>query len=717
MTMQKNGEGLEVELAVTKDAFVQLSKLELKVQRKVFELVDKFQHNPTSPGLNYEKLPGFADDRVRSLRVDQGWRAILVSPKRGNRHLLVWVDKHDEAYNWARHKRFDVHPRTGVLQIVDAEAAAAAVEQASSSSTTSNTGGNLALYAQWGDDDLMLLGVPAPLIPSVRTIMDVAGLHQLQPHLPEEVGFGLELLADGASLDAAREFSPPAKTPDLEDFGPAIDNDVAGQRFVTLTRTGELASMLDGPLALWRIFLEPGQRQSVKKNFNGPAKILGGAGTGKTVVAMHRAKHLIESVFPAADDRILFTTFSKALAIDVGANVSTLFLSEVPKRLEITHLHSWAARYLRSQGVDLHPASDAEQRQLWKTVLDTEGLGRFTQAFIVAEWNEVVQPQALRTRDAYLRASRRGRGGPRLNKADREALWTRFERYRAALDDKRLVEYVDVVRLARERLDLLAEEGTPRPYRAVIVDETQDLGPEELRLVRALAPAGPNDLYLVGDAHQRLYAAPVSMSSCGVDVRGRSRKLKINYRTTHEIRQWAVAMLKGIPVDDLDGDVDDLRGYISRLSGPAPEVLWAKSASDEQAQVVGLVKDRMSKGAPAEGLCVIAPRNETLDTYEAALTAAGVASVRVTGDGVPQDKGKVRLCTMHRAKGLEFLHVCVAGLGDDRFPRPIDAGLSDDPVAIAREQQVQRSLIFVAATRARETLTVSGWGVRAPGLP
>jgi superfamily I DNA/RNA helicase len=251
----------------------------------------------------------------------------------------------------------------------------------------------------------------------------------------------------------------------------------------------------------------------------------------------------------------------------------------------------------------------------------------------------------------------------------------------------------------------------------VIVDETQDLGPEELRLIRALAPPGSNDLYLVGDAHQRLYAAPVSMASCGIDVRGRSRKLRVNYRTTHEIRQWAVAMLKGLTVDNLDGEVDDLRGYVSRLSGPMPEVLWAKNTTDEQAQVIARLKDRLSKGAPADGLCVIAPRNENLDAYEAALAAAGLASVRVTGDGVPQDKGKVRLCTMHRAKGLEFLHVCIAGLGDDRFPRPIDAGLSDDPVAVAREQQVQRSLIFVAATRARETLTVSGWGVRAPGLP
>jgi superfamily I DNA/RNA helicase len=709
-----NGDGLEVELAVTKDAFVKLSTLEYKVQRKVFELVDKFQHNPTSPGLHYEKLPGFADDRVRSLRVDQGWRAILVSPKRGNRHLLVWVDKHDEAYDWARHKRFDVHPKTGVLQIVDAAAVAAAVERSASPSTAP---GDAGLFQQWSDDELMTLGVPAPLIPSVRTIKDVVGLHQLQPHLPEEVGFGLELLADGASLDVAREFTPPSKALDLEDFGPAIDNDVAGQRFVTLSKTGELASMLDGPLALWRVFLEPGQRRSVKANFNGPAKVLGGAGTGKTVVAMHRAKHLIEAVFPAADDRILFTTFSKALAIDVGANVSTLFGGDVPKRLEITHLHSWAARFLRAQGIDLHPASDADQRQLWKMVLDTEGLGRFTQAFIIAEWDEVVQPQGIRTRDAYLRASRRGRGGPRLNKADREALWARFERYRGALDDKRLVEYIDVVRLARERLALLEEQGTPRPYRAVIVDETQDLGPEELRLIRALAPPGSNDLYLVGDAHQRLYAAPVSMASCGIDVRGRSRKLRVNYRTTHEIRQWAVAMLKGLTVDNLDGEVDDLRGYVSRLSGPMPEVLWAKNTTDEQAQVIARLKDRLSKGAPADGLCVIAPRNENLDAYEAALAAAGLASVRVTGDGVPQDKGKVRLCTMHRAKGLEFLHVCIAGLGDDRFPRPIDAGLSDDPVAVAREQQVQRSLIFVAATRARETLTVSGWGVRAPGLP
>ena len=704
---------MSAELALTKDAFVQIAKLESRVQKKVFDLVDKFRENPKSSALHYEPISDFKDDRARSVRVDQGYRAIIVSPRTGNRHLLVWVDNHDDAYRWARNKTFDVHPVTGSLQIVDATAAAAAVGTASGPPSTVARATFEGLFGHLADAELIDLGVPEPLIPSVRRVGDEKSLQRLAPHLPDEAAQALEWVGLlGGTVGDAKEFvlarPPPVST---EDFGPATETPEAQQRFVTIASGGDLQKMLQGPLALWRVFLHPDQRRLVDGSFNGSMRVLGGAGTGKTVVAMHRARHLADKVFTKPDEHILFTTFSKSLAQDVKLNLKTLYGGDVPARIEVTNLHSWAARFLKREGVEVGIVSDSEARSAWDDVVNRNGTDRFTKAFVVAEWNEVVQAQGIRSNEAYLRATRRGRGGPRLVKKDREFLWTLFESYRAVLDERHKVEFIDTIRLANERLK--SRPGR-LPYAAVVVDEAQDFGREDLKLIRALVPPGPNDLFFVGDAHQRIFALPVTMKDCGIEIRGRSRKLRVNYRTTHEIRRWATAVLEGVAVDDLDGNRDEMKGYTSVLNGPEPEVAWASSQKEEVAGLVRRVQELAAhdKGG-GEGICIIASLGRLLDdVYAPALQDAGISTVRIDNSDELRAGPGVRLCTMHRAKGLEFQHVFVAGLGDDRFPRPTEEGLDDDPVATAHHDARQRSLLFVAATRARETLTISGWGTK-----
>ncbi|OGQ78140.1 MAG: hypothetical protein A2289_04700 [Deltaproteobacteria bacterium RIFOXYA12_FULL_58_15] len=701
----------QVGLSVSAQFLEQLQKLPVKVHKKVLAFIDKFREDPKAASINYESLGMCKDDRVHSVRFGDDYRGIVVSERAGKEHLLVYVDHHDKAYRWAENKVFDVHPTLGSLQIVDVSEANAAVGAAPTVKVEPEYKG---AFGHLQDDVLVALGLPSLLIPSVRQVGGEKDFDLLAPHLPEEVRDPLRWIVLGGSLGEAQELYQQSPEPpkNAEDFKAALDQPDSKRRFVRIRSATELESLLTGPLAKWRVFLHPDQEALVhpKTGYNGPVRVLGGAGTGKTVVAMHRARALAQGLEESAQ-RVLFTTFSKALAADIQHNLKVLYGGQDPQNIEVVHLHSWAAKYLKTVGINFAIATPVDSQRLWTD--DALGIywdGRFSEAFCKDEWAEVVQAQDIRDEQAYLRASRKGRGGPRLRKADREALWKVFAAYRRALEDAGKMEYADLVRQARKHIE--SNPGT-LPYTSVIVDEAQDFSAEDLKLVRAIVPKGANDLFLVGDAHQRIYGKEVTLSSCGIDIRGRGRRLRVNYRTTHEIRQYAVARLEGVEVDDLDGERDDLKGYTSLLSGPHPTVQWFAHGEDERTAVVARIKELLSDDVAPATVCVAAPTNQLLDeVYKAALADAGIPTLRIKGqDSVPMGKG-VRLCTMHRAKGLEFPHVLVAGLGDTRFPHPIDDELHDDPRSVKQHEDHQRRLLFVSTTRARDTLWVSGWGRR-----
>ena len=338
-----------------------------------------------------------------------------------------------------------------------------------------------------------------------------------------------------------------------------------------------MTAILDAPLEKWRVFLHPSQEKLVAKNFNGPAKVTGGAGTGKTVVAMHRAKHLASKVFPEKTDRILFTTFTANLAQNVEQMLSTL-CPECMDRLEVVHLHAWAVRFLRSLGLTVEIASPDTIEACWEEAVVEATDPSWDTGFFRQEWEQVVQANGIQTQDEYLRVPRTGRGRT-VSRPQRARIWKVFEHYRHALAKRNQQEWLEVIQTARRHL----EEKKPKlPYRAVVVDESQDFHNEEWKLIRALVPAGANDLFLVGDAHQRIYGRKVVLCRCGIATQGRSSTLHINYRTTEQIRAWAVAMLEGMAVDDLDGQADEEKGYMSLLSGPKPECHRFASAEEEQ---------------------------------------------------------------------------------------------------------------------------------------
>ncbi len=572
-------------IAISADFLTAYSKIPRAQQKKVRDFINRFRIDPTAASINYEPLNEVKDSRVRSVRIDLSYRAIVLHPDKGDIYVLLWVDHHDEAIAWAKRRVFEINPYTGALQVLDTEALEAAATLTQTQQTPQPLEGYGPFYG-FSDQDLLRTGLPKPLLPAIRALRSPQDLDQLESYLPPEAYEALYWIANlGYSVDQAIaevSASRPEQV-DTTDLETALKQPDSQRRFVMVESAEELMDILNAPLEKWRVFLHPSQARLVRRHFNGPARVLGGAGTGKTVVAMHRARHLAREVFTAPTDRILFTTFTRNLANNIRENLRTLCGSEF-RRIEVTNLHAWAYQFMASEGIHFDMASNEEIKEAWKNAIAVAGGdGSWDRRFYQDEWRFVVQAQNITERREYLRASRRGRR-TRLTRPQRAVIWEVFEAYRDQLHAWGKIEWYDLIHQARLYLQ---KKGAILPYKAIVVDETQDLHPEELRLLRQMVPPGPNDLFFVGDAHQRIYGRPVVMSHLGINIRGRGNKLRINYRTTEEIQRWTVGLLEGRVIDDLDGGVDSLAEYISLMHGPTPIIRQFDTLDEEIAFILG----------------------------------------------------------------------------------------------------------------------------------
>lgn len=684
-------------IAISEDFLTAYSRIPQAQQKKVREFVTRFQENPKSAAINYESLIDSKDPRVRTVRIGLEYRAIVLHPELGDVYVLVWVDHHDEAMDWAKKKVFDINPQTGALQILDTKFIEALPAKTSLDADS--------LFGTFSDADLLRTGLPKGLLPAIRALKTTEGLDEIQQYLPAEAYEALFWVANlGYSVEQAlNETSHPQKAIDTNDLSQALSHPDSKRRFVSVKNVDELVEILNAPLAKWRIFLHPSQASLVIKDFNGPARVLGGAGTGKTVVAMHRAKHLAANVFTKSTDRILLTTYSKTLANNLRNNLQSLCGPEF-ERIEVIHLHSWAVNFLRSQGVAFDPASNEDIEQCWSDAFSAVGLGEWIPEFFKEEWGEVVQGNGISTREEYLGVSRVGQR-VRLTRPQRDQVWDVFDEYRRNLSAMGKMEWVDMIRQTRLYLQ---SKNVGLPYKSIVVDETQDFHAEDLKLIRQMIPAGKNDLFFVGDAHQRIFGKPVVLSRCSINIKGRSAKLKINYRTTEEIRNWSLQVLSGEQLDDMDGGADTDKDYKSLLHGMVPEVRKFSSLSDEKKYLIEHIKSLLEL-AGAETICLAARTNRQLvDDYIPAFLSAKLDYVLLGNDAPDHDGTGVRLVTMHRIKGLEFHHVIVAGANAGMLPLEHKKAKDYDSADTLKKE---KCLFHVACTRARDTLTITCYGI------
>ncbi|MEU5520871.1 UvrD-helicase domain-containing protein [Streptomyces sp. NPDC047860] len=692
--------------------------LEKPVRAGVRKAMAKFQAMSAAElnadkGLHLESVENARDKRMRTIRVTDFWRGVVLAPDDGSDiFLLVNVLPHDDAYTWAAKRLYSANSATRALEVRNA----VALDELTPVYETAARSASGLLFEHVSDGTLCELGIDDQVLRAARSLASKAQLEAFSTLLPEDQLEVLQYLAEGFSPEEVyrdvvavrRPADAPAEP--VEDLATVIANTAARIRLVTGPQ--ELEEALDKPFAAWRVFLHPSQRRvAYRTSFGGPAQVTGGPGTGKTVAALHRVKHLLGR---SDDSRVLLTTYTNALAAGLR-DMLGLLLDEDEKllsRVDVTTVDAFANGVVRARSAAApKPVGDRDQRQLWEKVVKQLDLP-FTARFLAQEYRHVVLGQDLRDLDAYLGASRRGRGTG-LGPARRREVWSGVERFERLLRDRGETTHLGICARAA---DLLAEGSAP--YAHVVVDEAQDLHPAQWRVLRAAVAPGPDDLFITGDPHQRIYDSRVSLGSLGIATAGRSFRLRVNYRSTEEILAWSARLLAPVTVDALDGEgTDSLAGYRSLLHGGHPQARGYATRQEETEALVDRVRELLDEGLAAHEIGVCARFNLSLDAAEEKLKAAGIPVLRVKAQTAKNAEG-VRLATMHAMKGLEFRAVSVLGVGEGAVPfareiTPREADALQHEADLLRE----RCLLFVACTRAREALSVTWSGAPSPFLP
>lgn len=664
-----------------------LAKLTGDEQKQVKTTAFDLQMNPANPGMGFHKLDRAKDKNFWSVRVSRDIR--LIVHKTDASLLLCYVDHHDKAYQWAERRKLETHPKTGAAQLVEIRETVQEIIVPTYVESVRYPQPKPAIFAEIAEETLLAYGVPQEWLADVLKA-DEDSLLQLADHLPAEASEALLELATGKSPPAPTQFGVCADP---------FDHPDAQRRFRVMTDADELARALDYPWEKWTIFLHPAQRQLVDKDYNGPARVSGSAGTGKTIVALHRAVHLARE---NPDARVLLTTFSDTLAHALRIKLRCLISNEprLAERLDVEAIDRVGSRLYGVHVGKPWLVTRAQIRQLLEEAgNEIEGF-RFSSRFLLGEWEEVVDAWQLDSWEAYRDVTRLGRK-TRLPEAHRARLWELFGGIKERLAKQGVITQSDL-------FSQLAEVVTSRkhpPYEFCVVDEAQDISVAQLRFLAALGGERSNGLFFAGDLGQRIFQTPFSWKSLGVDIRGRSQTLRINYRTSHQIRKKADLLL-GPEVRDMDGNVDDRRGTVSVFNGPSPDLRVFSTQNQEIEAIREWLLALTGDGVREHEIGVFVRSVEEIGRASLAVEKAGLP-FKILDEKMETVTGKVTISTMHLAKGLEFRAVAVMACDDEVIPSQERIESVSDHGDLEDIYNTERHLLYVACTRARDHLLVT----------
>ncbi len=646
------------------------------------------QLNPATPGMSFHRIDAAKDPHFWSVRVSRDIR--LIVHKTDASLLLCYVDHHDDAYRWAGRRKIERHPRTGAAQLVEIRETVREITIPKLVEAEQPTEPQRPLFSAVPEEDLLGYGVPAEWLGDVRDATEDS-LFDLAEHLPTEAA---EALLDLATGTTPRQ--PPRFAADADPFA----HPDAQRRFRVMANQEALQRALDYPWEKWTVFLHPDQRQLVERDYSGPARVAGTAGTGKTIVALHRAVHLARA---HPQSRVLLATFSEPLARALRTRLRRLIDHE-PRIAERLEVQSMSGLGRRLYGARFGSPKVATARQVQKLLNDAAarvGGHRFSAHFLWDEWSTVVDAWQLESWEGYRDVLRLGRK-TRLPESQRAILWSIFEQVRSKLIEHHRVTMAAVFgRLTRQ-----LEDSKRFPFDYAVIDEAQDIGVAELRFLAALGAKRPNSLFFAGDLGQRIFQQPFSWKSLGVEIRGRSSTLRINYRTSHQIRSQADRLLAP-ELADVDGNVEDRRGAISVFNGPTPTLAIADDAAAESQSVADWIRGRLAEDAQPHELAIFVRSDAEMPRAEAAAKLATVPCFGLDGKSDPEP-GHLSITTMHLAKGLEFRAVAVMACDDEVIPLQQRLESVADESDLEEVYQTERHLLYVACTRARDRLLVTG---------
>ena len=664
-----------------------LAKLTGDEQKAAKTTAFDLQLNPANPGMSFHRLDKARDKNFWSVRVSSDIR--LIVHKTASSLLLCYVDHHDKAYEWAERRKLEAHPTTGAAQLVEIRETVQEITIPKYVEVERAAPAKPRLFDHVAEETLLSYGVPVEWLLDVRQADDDS-LLELAGHLPGEAAEALLELATGGTPQVSQRVvagADPYSHPD------------ALRRFRVMNDVEELERALAYPWEKWTTFLHPAQRQWVERDYSGPARVSGSAGTGKTIVALHRAVFLARS---QPESRVLLATFSDTLANALRTKLRRLISNEprLAERLEVHAMNAIGERlYEQRFGRPRIASRDQVRQWLEEAAAKAAGL-KFTLNFLLTEWEDLVDTWQLDSWEAYRDVKRLGRK-TRLPEAQRAALWSVFDAVRGRLKDEGLITYAGM--FSRLAEDMAGRKQPPFDY--VVVDEAQDISVAQLRFLAAMGADRPNALFFAGDLGQRIFQQPFSWKSLGVDIRGRSRTLHINYRTSHQIRAQADQLL-GPEVSDIDGNVEMRRGTVSVFNGPAPSIQVFDSQDAEGSAVSTWLRERSKEGLAPHEIGVFVRSEAELDRASAAVTNAGLP-YKVLDEHVETVSGKTSISTMRLAKGLEFRAVVAMACDDEIIPLQARIEAVADEADLEEVYNTERHLLYVACTRARDHLLVT----------
>lgn len=714
------------------------SKLEASLKKKAYAFLEKLAEDDTSLGLHIEPIAHSVDDKVRTGRVDQSYRAVLFRiPGKGEpAYVFYGIWPHDDAIAVARKTRLTWNPVNGVTELTtvalepDAVSTAAPPERVPSRQSASAA--SVPLLVSLGLDRKALvdvLGIEETLAARALASVDENALMTLAENAVEWQGLALLDLATGLSVAEVQDRlslntpPPPETATESDRLIEGLRHPAAQISFAWIENNAELRRVIEGgDFGAWRVFLHPEQRKYAERSYTGPFRLSGGAGTGKTVVLLHRARMLARR---DPGSRVLLTTFTTNLAdqlqTDLGRLDPGLPLASALTEpgISVYGIDALASAVLRRAGTDI--AADAEAvlgvattqvsgRMLgsaWRDAIDAVGAAlpvplRSTQ-FMTAEYAQIVLPNRITSREAYLKIRRPGRGVA-LDRGKRAAVWDVIEAYRAQLRIAGSVDFAEAATIAAAHLRRVAATSGVFVADHVLVDEGQDLGPAHWQLLRALAGEHANDLFIAEDSHQRIYGQRIVLSQFGIRIVGRSQRLTLNYRTTAQNLVYAINVLRGGKYVDLEDTAESSSAYRSARSGPVPRLIPCATLSEELDRAADLVRSWIAETDAPETIAVLVREQRQRDRLVAGLAERGVTVRAVDREHIKP--GQPVAMTMHRAKGTEFSKVLLFGIDQGAIPRPLrDEQYAEDAWADALLRE--RSLLYVAATRARDELALS----------
>lgn len=691
-------------LTISKEFWREIVALPQHARTKTSRAVERLAVGNWAGGLHCEKVQQ-AEEGMYSCRVDDNYRIIckLVPP---TEMILCLVDKHDQAYRRAARNSFTL--QDGLVKIADILEVGAKVPENKGELHSRNhpaDGKVGTLFIGYRDSELVAMGVPPDVLPHVRALEDANQLPDIERLLAPETYDKLV----GIALGVVER----PKVPDGQ-LQQSLVRYQGGHDLHRFLDSEEFKHALEGSLEEWMLFLAPDQRQLAMRAFSGPARVKGVVGSGKTVIAIHRARNLARQAH-AQGDKILFLTFGNRLPGVVHHLLHHLAGDGAPEleAIECKTVHAWCDQYLRAQDQPLYvPGKAALQQELSAAVTGVQSLlpslALWAQPldFFEDEIRYAIKGRALRCLDDYLAVERSGRGTA-LREADRRAMFAVYEAYQAGMRGRRVHDWDD---FPLEAMRVLDADPSPPRYRAAVVDEIQDLTGAILRLVRRLVPPGPDDLFLVGDGLQRLYPGGYALGRLGIDITGRSALLTRNYRNTHEILRAAHAMMLGLRYDDLDDEPSQVQEpELSLRHGPLPTLRGFRRIEDELvwvAEQIQLLKQDF--GYSERDLALLYRFRHPYTDLCHRLLGGTCKLIELTNEPDTYFGSGLKHSTFDSAKGLEFKAVFVLGVTDGVFVPKADPTLHELELQDYLERERRR--LYVAMTRARDRvyLTYAG---------